>query len=508
MEKGVRAFFYEYKYYLLPDDCAETAELPEGEFPAKRLKEERCLAPDFIYESIAEEVLKIEDRAKVFPVSVNLYSRAEYDALLRVQVEKHCPGCLRYSEGDGDGDGLSGHHREISLSGVCYEREEEGERPSFADCVRFFWDFVGENLNRIAAWADEGNQTEINKLLNGVLSRFFLPLDFFCGEEDGHYCLCMSAHEYPTYDLFPVVSALASSAGLPRFRLCAEGWSVYPYFAKGVYKPRLRPDYFRRPPRLFVTMENGGEFPSIAVLEEGASEWSSRRINGRKSAAYKYLCASLGEDLLLAGSESIGLADRMHGNAREVTIEELAEILAARTEEAFGRVLFPAPLLLHAGPDESDRPRPLPYKEKVRDWVTTCYLMSPEYPSDSAGSSLFEVFGIGYAYLYFPDSGAEGDSEKRRVWEDYWTNLSAYPAPVFLKTEAKVFSRGVGMCLAEDGFALDYMVFDERAFFRALRALAPVLTACSAKIVTVKQDEVIVYDPGYVIRPEDAGVLA
>ena len=38
MEKGVRAFFYEYKYYLLPDDCAETAELPEGEFPAKRLK--------------------------------------------------------------------------------------------------------------------------------------------------------------------------------------------------------------------------------------------------------------------------------------------------------------------------------------------------------------------------------------------------------------------------------------------------------------------------------------
>ena len=500
MEKGVRAFFYEYKYYLLPDDCAETAELPEGEFPAKRLKEERCLAPDFIYESIAEEVLKIEDRAKVFPVSANLYSQAEYDALLRVQVEKHCPGCLRYSEGDGDGDGLSGHHREISLSGVCYEREEMGGRPSFADCMLYFWDFVGENLNRIAAWADEGNQTEINKLLNGVLSRFFLPLDFFCGEEDGHYCLCMSAHEYPEPDLRPIVSALAASARLSCLR--EAGWSVYPYFVKGVYKPRLRPDYFRRPPRLFVSAENGEEFPSVAVLEKGAAEWSPRCAKGRRSAMYKYLSAVLGENLLLAGSDTIGFSDKVREDLREVTADDLAEILTARAEGAFGSVPYPPPFLLSADSDKQ-ADNPLPYKEKVRDWVTTCCSMCPEY-----AEMPFEVFGIGYAYLYFPDSGAEGDSEKRRVWEDYWKTLSAYPAPVFLNTEAKVFSRGVGMCLAEDGFALDYMVFDERAFFRALRALAPVLTAYSAKIVTVKQDGVIVYDPGYVIRPEDAGVLA
>lgn len=40
-----------------------------------------------------------------------------------------------------------------------------------------------------------------------------------------------------------------------------------------------------------------------------------------------------------------------------------------------------------------------------------------------------------------------------------------------------------------------------------MRNLSPVLVAYGAKIVTVKRDGVIVYDPGYVVRPEDAGYL-
>ena len=450
-KKAYARFFYEYKYYLLPDDCAETAELPEGEFPAKRLKEERCLAPDFIYESIAEEVLKIEDRAKVFPVSANLYSRAEYDALLRVQVEKHCPGCLRVlGGGTVTATASAGIIGKFPFPGCATSGKRWADAPLLPTACCIFGISSAKNLNRIAAWADEGNQTEINKLLNGVLSRFFLPLDFFCGEEDGHYCLCMSAHEYPEPDLRPIVSALAASARLSCLR--EAGWSVYPYFVKGVYKPRLRPDYFRRPPRLFVSAENGEEFPSVAVLEKGAAEWSPRCAKGRRSAMYKYLSAVLGENLLLAGSDTIGFSDKVREDLREVTADDLAEILTARAEGAFGSVPYPPPFLLSADSDKQ-ADNPLPYKEKVRDWVTTCCSMCPEY-----AEMPFEVFGIGYAYLYFPDSGAEGDSEKRRVWEDYWKNLSAYPAPVFLNTEAKVFSRGVGMCLAEDGFALDYIL--------------------------------------------------
>ena len=52
------------------------------------------------------------------------------------------------------------------------------------------------------------------------------------------------------------------------------------------------------------------------------------------------------------------------------------------------------------------------------------------------------------------------------------------------------------------------MVFDEQEFFRILKHLAPVLEGLSAKIVTVKKDGVLAYDPGYVIRPEDSGLCS
>ena len=38
--------------------------------------------------------------------------------------------------------------------------------------------------------------------------------------------------------------------------------------------------------------------------------------------------------------------------------------------------------------------------------------------------------------------------------------------------------------------------------------LAPVLEGLNAKIVTVKRDGVIIYEPGYIIRPADAGIPA
>lgn len=41
-----------------------------------------------------------------------------------------------------------------------------------------------------------------------------------------------------------------------------------------------------------------------------------------------------------------------------------------------------------------------------------------------------------------------------------------------------------------------------------MRNLAPVLEGLNAKIVTVKRDGVIIYDPGYIIRPADAGIPA
>ena len=53
MEIGLKAFFYEYKYYLLPDGCADAEDVRKLKMAeVRRLKEEHCMAPDFVYESV------------------------------------------------------------------------------------------------------------------------------------------------------------------------------------------------------------------------------------------------------------------------------------------------------------------------------------------------------------------------------------------------------------------------------------------------------------------------
>ena len=61
MEKGLKAFFYEYKYYLLPEACESVEDLKrQTTWEVKRLKEELCMAPDFVYESMETELLTFE----------------------------------------------------------------------------------------------------------------------------------------------------------------------------------------------------------------------------------------------------------------------------------------------------------------------------------------------------------------------------------------------------------------------------------------------------------------
>ena len=114
-----------------------------------------------------------------------------------------------------------------------------------------------------------------------------------------------------------------------------------------------------------------------------------------------------------------------------------------------------------------------------------------------------------YAYIFLPGVTQDGtNAERAEIWRDYLDGAWHYPQPITLPEDKEVFARRVGFCFSDEGTSFDYMVFDEKEFFRVLRNLSPVLVAYGAKIVTVKRDGVIVYDPGYVIRPEDAGYLA
>ncbi len=56
-ETGVRAFFYDYKYYLFPEEMDTLAQIKQlRRFTARRLLEERCMAPDFRSEEHTSEL--------------------------------------------------------------------------------------------------------------------------------------------------------------------------------------------------------------------------------------------------------------------------------------------------------------------------------------------------------------------------------------------------------------------------------------------------------------------
>ena len=344
MEIGLKAFFYEYKYYLLPDGCADAEDVRKLKMAeVRRLKEENCMAPDFVYESAETEFLVIAAPERIFPVTVNLYTREEYDALLSKQVEKRCPGCLRYTD-DGSEE-LTGHHREISLAGVCYSREEKGDFFPFGCCVQALWSRLAKEVNDLAAMIETGDQKGLEKRVNREIEKFFLPLEVYGGVSDGKYCLCLGSNGYPQQGLRAVLKMFADTANKPACPMAEAGWRVYPYFPKGVYKPALRPDYFKRPPRIFYSEEAETGAAEIAVYEKDAESWSAKKTAIRKKAIYGYLCHYVGEDVLLAGSASIAVAGKLPEDKREVSAEELAGIMEERTKDIFeGEAPFPAPL--------------------------------------------------------------------------------------------------------------------------------------------------------------------
>ena len=507
MEIGLKAFFYEYKYYLLPDGCADAEDVRKLKMAeVRRLKEENCMAPDFVYESAETEFLVIAAPELIFPATVNLYTREEYDALLSKQVEKRCPGCLRYTD-DGSEE-LTGHHREISLAGVCYSREEKGDFFPFGCCVQALWSRLAKEVNDLATMIETGDQKGLEKRVNREIEKFFLPLEVYGGVSDGKYCLCLGSNGYPQQGLRAVLKMFADTANKPACPMAEAGWRVYPYFPKGVYKPALRPDYFKRPPRIFYSEEAETGAAEIAVYEKDAESWSAKKTAIRKKAIYGYLCHYVGEDVLLAGSASIAVAGKLPEDKREVSAEELAGIMEERTKDIFeGEAPFPAPLYLRADGAELDT---LPFKENVQTWATVCPEMSPEnLPEDPPHNTLFEGLGIIYAYLYLPGvTTEEFGAEKKEVLDWYMSHADEYPAPITFPGSWEIFVKNVGVVFTPSGLCEDCMVFDEKEFFRVMRNLAPVLEGLNVKIVTVKRDGVIVYEPGYVIRHADAGILA
>ena len=143
------AFYYEDNYYLLPNtfpdynsflNAAHNGPLPM-EVHTIALREDhgirnfrvvkgRSMAPYFLqgYNDAPCSVV-ITNADNIYPVHVQICTQEEYNAKLREQILKSCPGCLRYTPLSNRVQSLNGHFGEMSLDGVCLFRQETKPSP-------------------------------------------------------------------------------------------------------------------------------------------------------------------------------------------------------------------------------------------------------------------------------------------------------------------------------------------------------------------------------------------
>ena len=492
MERGLRAFFYDYRYYLFPDGMTPEELKAAGKVRVKHLREERCMAPDFIYESIVEETLKIEVPERVFEVEVNLYTGAEYDAILKKHVDRVCPGCERY-EDDGT-DNLDGHHEEMSLDGVCYLRNGEDEPWSFGYCTFVFWLRVADKLNELAACIDADDQEKLNSLINEELEHFYLPLKFYGTVRGGRYCLYLRGDWRNSPSAYATERYLAECGALATSPLVAAGWRVEYLLPEGVVKHKSAYDE-RCMGR--VEMTEAGTTVYLYVPE---GEDSTARAND----VFECMAEDVGEYAALCAfawveptASRVGMLPRKKF-ARQLKAAADAFLAAMDAEDEHALI---SPYATGYGYDGGADEKQLPYREKLAEGFTQApdIALIDRDVLDGAKEELpwwLRVYAFGY--LYFPTVHAGEDLVPVIAW--YLGNLR--DAPLYEQEENGMTAVNLGFGYgAERGFFLDMMVMDEKRFLRMLRMLAPMLQAYGAKAVIVNEHGAVAYECGYDFLP-------
>lgn len=493
MEKGIDAVFYNFKYYILPDEYADLSAVEDGaEIRAKRLKEELCMAPNFVYESIEEETLTVENAKLLCPVKVNLYTHEEYDKILAEQVHRVCPGCRRYI--DNDDPTLDGHHREISLDGVCYEREDGNAAP-YSTRVWWFYDDLKEHLDELAKCIDKGDNKKFDKICKECARYIQAPEKFIGGVKDGKYSIYMLAGLDSSF----VATLLAYTAAVgaqKNIGLSDVGWQISPYLPAGVkkYKGKIKDETKLA---ALVPADGYGDKYEIKLYCKDESD-------KKRDAAFVDFCAymtdKVGEKLLLNGMRTVEFTD---SNDDFLTAVQVVEKFSAI--ENGQRKTFPPGVYI----GWSAKDGALPYRRSC-EGLTVCSALS----AIAAEANLAENFSfnglMAYAYVFVPAT-EDNVSEIMQVVGGYLAGEDKVPEPLLYAEDFTPSLRQLGafMCYSDediiDGIAFECLVTDEKAFFRFIKILTPVLTRYGARIVVVNDDGVQEYKPGYVIEPADCG---
>lgn len=486
MPAQAKAFFYEYKYYLFPDGSDLAGLRNSRILHVRRLREEGCMAPDFIYESVTEEELEIEAPDRLFEVRVNLYSKEEYDARLGRQVRRVCPGCERYTD-DGSAE-LRGHHREISLSGVCFERSEPSDRLSFARCGQIFWERVAARLNELAVCIDKGDQRTFNRILGTELRHFMIRIPFYGASIGGTYCICF----HPDVDYVPIVYSmivcLVKLGSSERSPITKRGWKVLPCIPYGIYVPKGEGETSDNRKIVRAEPYYGG---LLFTLYHPRGEEISDQTRRRRVAAFAdRLICEFGEAQAIAMVGGVAFSAEKEGM---MTVREMLDFLRRKQETEGFSSEFP-PACSYSCTEEAETPL-LPYRDLIKEGMTLAPDLAALVREDVLNPPWWTGL-VSFAYLYIPraEKGGEEDSV---LW--YLSNTDRIPEPIRAPEEDEAeCATGIGAAdCGERGILVDELVTDEKRFFRTLRILAPVLQAYHVKVVVVNGDGVSVYECGY-----------
>lgn len=283
-----QAFFYNGRYFLLPEDCRTTDDVilnhtDYRSFPVKELTQKHCLAPYFLSESVKETKLRLKREALIYPCEVELLSLNEYNARLRQAVAARCPGCPRFGTLTEDDASLEGHHEEITLDGCCFIRQVFEPHGTIIplnawmdSCVRAFGKLGLEAL------LDEGKLSEAREKCYQCLDLCFTirPYLYFDFAADGRRRMILS-------NGFAFADALLTEKLLERLEESyGKTWTFVNYIPEGASLPEaVRPKGL-----LWETNGENTSLQSLTVFCEPEQE----------TGAFLWLNAFYGENRLCA----------------------------------------------------------------------------------------------------------------------------------------------------------------------------------------------------------------
>lgn len=482
MEKKVKAFFYEYKYYRYPEGCNCAEDIINlGEFKAARLKEELCMAPDFVYESIAEESVKISDGSHIFDVEVNLYSCEEYDALLAEQVKAHCYGCKNFG---GDPSDLEGHHSEISLDGSCYLRQSKGGAWSYARCIDYFWYRISLRLDALAKLIDGKRLGALNRLINSELTRVSFPLRFYGERADGVYKLYISTGRFYTPVALNIIAYLVQAANREHGHLKEKGWVVCAQLPANAVKSKG----FKDDSRAAYLYEVADNRYVVCIKHYAYKSPKKRaRLIDRVNA---YLNAELGEEAVYNVVEDYDVVPE-YAEEQALTMAQLKREIKGAFERQYSDVfgdskpVFPAVQAYgvneEAKSDVEIRSQLLPFKEYAVSGASSAADVSlvTREQLEAERKPIWTRL-LSYFYLYVPNA------EDMEAVSWYLANTNLVPEPIRDPENDLPCAWNIGFSdCGDNGGIIEMLVADDRMAFGILRRMSPVLKACRVRLVTV-----------------------